>query len=72
MIGGLLVYFKTVNNFFYPHCNLVFDSGGMLTPFFILVVLALLFAVLSMVWTNFPLLPVAVILLAVSLLIGKT
>lgn len=41
----------------------------MLTPFTILVVLALLFAVLSMVWSNFPLLPVAVVLIAVALLI---
>lgn len=42
----------------------------MLTPFFILVVLALLFAVLSMAFSQYPLLPVSVILLSVALLIG--
>jgi hypothetical protein len=41
----------------------------MITPFFILVVLALVFAVLSIPWPSYPLLAVAVILLAVSLLI---
>jgi len=41
----------------------------MLTPIFILVVLALLFAILSMVWSQFPLLPVSVILLSVAMLI---
>ena len=41
----------------------------MLTPFFILVVLALLFAALSIPWPSYPLLAVAVIFLAVALLI---
>lgn len=40
-----------------------------MTPFLILVVLALVFAVLSIPFNQWPLLPVAVILLAVSLLI---
>lgn len=44
----------------------------MLTPVFILVILALLFAVLSIPWPSYPLLAVAVILLAVALLVGKT
>lgn len=43
----------------------------MITPFLILVVLALLFSVLSIPFGQYHLLPVAVILLAVSLLIGK-
>jgi len=42
----------------------------MLTPSFILCVLALLFAVLSIPWPNYPLLAVSVILLAVACLIG--
>lgn len=42
-----------------------------MSPFLILIVLALLFAVFSMVWSNYPLLPVSVILIAVALLIGK-
>jgi len=43
-----------------------------MTPFLILVVLALVFAVLSFVppVANYPLLPVAVILLSVAMLIG--
>lgn len=41
----------------------------MLSPFLILVVLALLFAIVSMLYQGFPLLPVAVVLLAVALLI---
>lgn len=41
----------------------------MFTPFLILVTLGLLFAILSMIWSGYPLLPVAVILLAVALLI---
>lgn len=40
-----------------------------MTPFLILVVLALLFAVMSIPFNAYPLLPVAVILLAVALLI---
>lgn len=42
----------------------------MLTPHFILVLIALLFAVLSIPWGQYHLLPVAVILLSVALLIG--
>lgn len=42
----------------------------MLSPFLILVVLALIFAILGIVWSQYPLVPVAVILLAVALLIG--
>lgn len=42
---------------------------GMFTPFMILVVLALVFAVLSIPWPSFHLLSVAVILLCCSLLI---
>lgn len=45
--------------------------GVMISPFMILVVLALLFAAMSIPWPNYPLLAVAVILLAVALLIGK-
>jgi len=41
----------------------------MLTPFFILVIIALVFTVLSFVWPAHPLLGVAVLLLAVALLI---
>lgn len=41
----------------------------MFTPFMILVVLALVFAVLSIPWPSYPLLAVAVILLACALLI---
>lgn len=43
----------------------------MLTPFFILVVVALIFAVLSIPWPSYPLLAVAVILIAVALLVNK-
>lgn len=43
-----------------------------MTPFTILVILALLFAVLSIPWPSYPLLAVAVILLAVALLISKS
>lgn len=46
-------------------------TSGMLSPFLILVVLALLFAVLSMVWPSYPLVPVAVILLCVAMLIHR-
>jgi uncharacterized ion transporter superfamily protein YfcC len=42
-----------------------------MTPTLILVVLALVFAVLSIPWGQYHLLPVAVIFLAVALLIGK-
>lgn len=42
-----------------------------LTPHLILIVLALLFAVLSMVWTQYPLLSVAVILLAIAAFVPK-
>lgn len=42
----------------------------MITPFLILVVLALLFAVLSIPWPSYPLLAVAVILLAVAMIVG--
>ena len=41
-----------------------------MTPVLILIVLALLFAVMSIPWPNYPLLAVAVILLAVAGLIG--
>lgn len=44
----------------------------MITPFLILVILALIFAVLSIPWPSWPLLAVAVILLAVALLIEHT
>lgn len=43
----------------------------MLTPHFILVILALLFAVLSIPWGQYHLLPVAVILIAVALMIQR-
>lgn len=43
----------------------------MLTPFTLLVLIALLFAVLSMVFSQYPLLPVAVLLLAIALLINR-
>lgn len=42
----------------------------MITPFFILIVLALIFAVLSIPWPSYPMLAVAVILIAVALLIN--
>jgi len=42
-----------------------------MTPTLILIVLSILFAALAMVWPNYPLLAVAVILLAVSRLIGR-
>jgi len=42
----------------------------MLTPAFILCILALLFAVLSIPFSQYPLLAVSVILLAVACLIG--
>lgn len=41
----------------------------MFTPFMILVVLALVFAVLSIPWPSYPMLAVAVILLCCALLI---
>ncbi len=41
------------------------------SPFVILVVLALIFAVCGIVWNGYPLVPVAVILIAVALLIGR-
>lgn len=40
-----------------------------MTPFLILVIIALVFAVLSIPWPTYPLLAVAVILLATALLI---
>lgn len=40
------------------------------SPFILLVALALIFAVCSIIWSGYPLLPVAVILLSVALLIG--
>lgn len=43
----------------------------MMTPFFILVCIALLLAILSIIFSNYPFLPVAVILLAVALLVGR-
>lgn len=45
----------------------------MISPFLILTILALLFAILAMIppTSGWPLLPVAVIFLAVALLIGK-
>jgi hypothetical protein len=43
----------------------------MMTPFMILTVLALLFAAGSIPWGQYPLLAVAVILLAVAMIIGK-
>lgn len=42
----------------------------MFTPFFILIVLALLFAVLSIPWPSYPLVAVAVILICCALLVG--
>lgn len=41
----------------------------MLTPFFLLVVLALIFTVCGMIWSSYPLVPVAVLLLCVALLL---
>lgn len=41
----------------------------MFTPFIILTVLALLLAILSLIWQGVPFLSVAVILLAVALLV---
>jgi len=46
------------------------DYPNMITPLLILATLALLFAVLSIVWPTYPLLAVAVILLAVAEIIG--
>lgn len=43
----------------------------MLTPFLILVVLALLFSVASLVWTKPFLGPIALLLICVALLIGR-
>lgn len=43
-----------------------------ITPFTILVVIALLLSILSLVKPGWPLLAVAVVLIAVALLIGKT
>jgi hypothetical protein len=43
-----------------------------LTPFSILVVIALLLSVLSMIKPTWPLLSVSVLLVCVALLIGKT
>lgn len=43
----------------------------MITPFLLLIVLALLFAVLSVPFGQYHLLPVSVILIAVALLINK-
>lgn len=40
----------------------------MLTPYSILIVLALIFTVCSLIWNQFPLLPVAVLLICVALL----
>lgn len=42
-----------------------------LTPYTILVVLSLLFAVASIPWNQYPLLAVSVILLSVASLIGR-
>lgn len=42
-----------------------------MTPFIILIIIALLFAVLSIPWPSYPLLAVAVILIATALLINK-
>jgi len=42
-----------------------------MTPYTILVVLALLFAVASIPWNQYPLLAVAVILVSVASLIGR-
>lgn len=41
----------------------------MISPFHILIVLALVFAVCGIIWSNYPLVPVAVILIATALLI---
>lgn len=42
----------------------------MLNPFTILVVIALLLSVCSLIWNQYPILPVAVLLICVALLIG--
>lgn len=43
----------------------------MLTPFLILVVIALLLAIVSLAWPKPYVLPVAVLLLAIALLVGR-
>lgn len=40
----------------------------MLTPFFILVLIALIFAVCSFIWSQYPFLAIAVLLICVALL----
>lgn len=42
----------------------------MLSPFLILVVIAIIVAVLSLIWPSYPLLPVSVLLLGIAMLIG--
>lgn len=41
------------------------------STFTILVILALIFAVCGIIWNGYPLVPVAVILIAVALLVNK-
>lgn len=43
---------------------------GILSPFVILVMVALILAIVSLIWPTYPLLPVAVLLICVALLIG--
>lgn len=42
-----------------------------MSPFNILLAIALLLTVLSMIWRDYPLLPVAVLLVIVSLFVGR-
>lgn len=42
----------------------------LITPFTILVIIALIFAVVSMIWPTYPLLSVSVLLVCVALLIN--
>lgn len=43
-----------------------------MTPFFLLILLALIFCVLSIAFPRFPLLSVAVLLICVALLLGRS
>lgn len=47
------------------------DSGRMISPFMILVGLAILLAVAGLIWPNYPLVTVGLILLAVGVLVGR-
>lgn len=43
----------------------------MISPFLIIVIISIILCVVSMIWNQYPILPVAVLLLAVAMLIGK-